>query len=227
MKQYLIITLLILAACTPQTVTKENVTAKANLSITQVLDEFDALDAQYNTTWREEQIPKKIIRPEALQSWTSHVLALRNITEKNTLAYELLEARLDMLSAQTAIYLGVEVGEKGSVPLKKEGEEYLPGKLNCANAEDMAKTTRLYQMAFHNYLYFAHHMDKVLEKSVETRERIGVNKERMPFYQSSFQDAVKKIEATAKAVKEQCGVTIKLAPEPEMPAIPQHGVIAS
>lgn len=228
MKQYLLITLLILAACTQQTVT-EKVTekAKANLSIAQVLDEFDALDSQYNTTWREEQISKKLIKPEALDQWTSHVLALRNITEKDTLAYTLIEARLDMLSAQTAIYLGLDIGEKGAVPLKKEGEEYIPGKLNCANAENMAKATRIYQVAFHNWLYFAHHMDIVLEKSIETRERIGINAGRMAFYQSPFQDAVKKIEATAKAVKDQCEVTIELEPEPEMPEVPPGGALAS
>lgn len=229
MKRYLLILLLLLAACTQQTVTKENITekAKANLSISQVLDEFDALDAQYNTTWREEQIPKNLIKPEALDQWTSHVLALRNITDQNSLAYNLIEARLDMLSAQTAIYLGLNIGEKGSVPLKKEGEEYIPGKLTCLNVEDMAKATKLYQMAYHNWLFFGHHMDVVLEKSIETRERIGVNEGRMAFYQSPFQNAVKKIEATAKAVRDQCGVTIELEPEPEMPEVPLGGAAAS
>jgi len=224
MKQYIMIAaVLLLVACTP--IKTETPKAKANISITQILDEFDSLDAQYNTTWRQEEIPKKMIKTEALRAWTANTFALRNATENNTLEYELITARLDMLSAQTAFYLGMEVGIKGEVLFEQQGENFTAGKVNCTNVKEIAKETKLYQIAFHNWQDFGDHMDIVLQKSIEARQRIGVDTNRMAFYTAPFQKAIKKLDATVNAVRDQCGFAIKLEPEREMPPIPQSAVV--
>ncbi len=228
----LIAILVLLAACAPQAPLKEeNVTATtitANLTITDVLSEFDAFDAQYNTSWKKEQISKAMIRPEALQPWTDHLLALRNVTQKDTLANELIEARLEMLSSQTAVYLGVDVGPKGAVPYTKEANDtIIVGKLDCSNIEHIAKATKLYQLAYHSWVRFASHMDRVLQDSMEAREKLGINKNKMPFYTSSFQDARQKVKASAQAAEEQCGFRMALVPEPDIPTDLQHAGSAS
>ncbi len=225
MKAVLLIFLALLAACTPQPAPQENATEttpepalQANVSVQSMIDEFDALDAQYNTTWKKEQIPKNMIKPEALQPWTDHTLALRNITPENSLAHELILARLEMLSAQTAVYLGAQIGEKGSVPISRgENDTFTAGTLDCANAEPMAKATKLYQVAFHSWQRFAGHMDTVLQFDASVRSELGVDESRMPFYQSSFKDARQKIGAAARALEEQCRIIVKLEPEPEIP----------
>lgn len=223
MKQVIpiIAVLVLLAACVqmPQETTNatNTTTIQANLTVNDVLGEFEALDAQYNTSWMKEQIPKSMINPKTLQQWTDRTLALKNITMKNTLASELIDARLEMLSAQTAIYLGVRIGEKGAVPLAIEEEHFIAGRLNCNNIKEIAEATRLYQVAFHSWERFGGHMDTVLQDDIAARPILGVNNNRMPFYQSSFQKAREKIEVTAKAVEEQCGFKIKLEPEPEIP----------
>jgi len=230
MKQIiLIIAILFLLAACVEVQPEANVSKqiKANLTTEQVLQEFEAIDKELNTTWLKEQISKNMIRPDALGTWTSRTLALRNVTETNTTAYDLIQARLDMLSAQTAVYLGVEIGENGYAPLEKKDGEFTAGKIDCSKAESIAKATRLYQVAFHNWMTFANHMDNVLLKDKESRSIIGINKERPPFYASNFQDARNKIQATSKAVKEQCSLTIPLEPEPDIPKDPQSGVYQS
>lgn len=225
--------LLLLAACTPHVEQKNepatiSTTTKANLTVDNIFREFDALDAQYNTSWKKEHIPKSMINPKALQPWTDYTLALKNITQKDTLASELIDARLEMLSAQTAVYLGVEIGQKGAVPSTTgENDTIIIGTLNCSNIEDIAKATKFYQMAYHSWQRFSGHMDNVLQYDVAARAIIGVDNNKMPFYESSFQKARKKIEATAEAAKEQCGFAIKLEPEPKIPPILQHGGVVS
>ncbi len=229
-----IIALIVLAACVQVPMEKnatnvsETATIHANITVQDILNEFDALDAQYNTSWKKEQIPKSIINPKALRQWTDHTLALKNITRRGTLASELIDARLEMLSAQTAVYLGVEIGRKGAVPFTAgENDTFIIGTLNCSNIKDIAKATKLYQVAFHSWERFSDHMDNVLQNDAAAREFLGVDKNRMPFYESAFQKARKKIEATAEAAKEQCGFAIKLEPEPEIPPILQHGGVVS
>jgi hypothetical protein len=230
-----IIALVVLAACVQVPTEKNDTniielkkTMQANLSVQDILNEFEAFDKQYNTSWKKEQIPKSMINPKALRPWTEHTIALQNITQKGTLASELINARLEMLSAQTAVYLGVEVGQKGAVPFtEKENGTFIIGTLNCSNIEDMAKATKLYQVAFHSWERFSGHMDNVLQNDIAAREFLGVDKNRMPFYESSFQKARKKVDATAEAAKEQCGFAIKLEPEPEIPQVLQHGGSAS
>lgn len=231
MKTFTIIALILLAACTPAIVEKNETnitTAKPNVTTQDILNEFEALDIQYNTSWKKEQIPKNMINPKTLQQWTDYTLALKKNTQKDTLASELIEARLEMLSAQTAVYLGVEIGQKGTVPSTTgENDTIIIGTLNCDNIEDIAKATILYQMSFHSWQRFAHHMDNVLQNDIPLRTIIGVDNNKMPFYESPFNRARKKIVATEKAAREQCGFAINLEPEPETPPILQRGGVVS
>jgi hypothetical protein len=225
----IIVMLVLLIACTPHVEQqKENSTTNVNLTVDNIFREFDALDAQYNTSWKKEHITKSMIDPKVLPQWTDYTLALKNITQKDTLASELIDARLEMLSAQTAVYLSVEIGQKGAVPYTTgENDTIIVGPLNCSNIEDIAKATKLYQVAFHSWQRFSGHMDNVLQYDVAARAIVGIDNNRMPFYESSFQKARKKIEATAKALREQCGFAIKLEPEPEIPPNLQHGGVVS
>jgi hypothetical protein len=228
MKTITLIALIFLSACVQVAVEKNetNLTAPAqpNVTVQDILNEFEALDAQHNTSWMKEQIPKSMISVEALRHWTDQLITLKNFTAKDSLAYELIEARLEMLSAQTAVYLGAQVGEKGSVPFTRSGENVTIGALNCTNMKEIARATKLYQVSFHSWQRFAGHMDTVLQFDMTARNKLGVDDKRMPFYQSSFQGAREKIRATAEAAKEQCGVQFNLEPEPEIPKnLPRFG----
>jgi hypothetical protein len=230
MKALAPILLILLAACV-QVVVEENQTnatpttaPQPNVTVQNILDEFEAIDAQYKTSWMNEQVPKNMIRPESLEPWTNKLLMLKNLTPKDSLAFELIEARLEMLSAQTAVYLGAQIGEKGSVPFTRTGENATIGTLNCTNIKEIAKATKLYQVSFHSWQRFAGHMDAVLQFDIDARNKLGVDDKRMPFYQSSFQGAREKIRETAEAAKEQCGVQFNLEPEPEIPKnLPRFG----
>ncbi|MEM3154706.1 MAG: hypothetical protein QW165_04035 [Candidatus Woesearchaeota archaeon] len=223
MKAIVLIILATLAACAPATVEKNKTIAtpapqiKANLTLQDVLNEFEALDAQYNTSWKEEHIPKKMIPAQALQPWTDRTLALRNLIPEHSLSHELIQARLEMLSAQTAMYLGKTIGEKANVPYTIMGERVTVGEIDCANAKHISDALRLYQMAYHSVKRFMGHMDTVLQYEPGVRNKIGIDKTRMPFYESEFPYAGKRIRETAKALKEQCNVNVPIEPEPEIP----------
>lgn len=210
MKKYIIILLALLIACAPEQIEQKNETKKVEMTLQNILDEFEALDAQLNTSWKQEKIPQNMIKIEALQAWTDHVLALKEIIQTDTPASVLIEVRLDMLSAQTAYYLGAEIGEKGEVILTREGENLVAKNIKCENAEEIAKATKLYKLSVQSTITFNGNMDLLLQKSIEAREKIGTNENRPAFYESEFPSAEQRIEAIKTALKEQCQIELKI-----------------
>ncbi len=221
MKRYLlIIAFILLTACKPPAPqTNETITNITNatketatplLSLSEVLDEFAALDADLNTTWKKEQIPDNMIRPLAVEQWTKRLKLLEDLTEKNSSANRLVQARLEMLRSQVAYYLGAEIGEKGIVPLKQEGETFTPGLVACENRKEIEKATKLYHISYKHYGKFVTLMDDILQNSVEAREKIGIDENRLAFYEAPFKYGQNKMDTITKAVEEQCNYVISL-----------------
>ena len=221
MKQYwIIITLLLLASCkqTPpqinDTIINETKIAtpiqQPLLSLSEVLDEFAVLDADLNTSWKEEKIPSNIIASNAIEPWTKRLKLIEDLTEKDSLAHKLVQARIEMLHSQAAYYLGAEIGEKGAIPLKQENKTVTAGKVECNNVQEIEKATKLYYTSYNHYMKFFDLMDNILQNSKEAREKIGIDQTRIKFYESYFAQAQKKIDATKNAVEEQCNYVITL-----------------
>jgi len=216
-KIMLIIAFLLLAACKPPTPqineTATNITTDATqplLSLSEVLDEFSVLDADLNTSWKKEELPKNMIPPLAVQAWTKRLKLLEDLTEKDSPARKLVQARLEMLRSQVAYYLGAEIGEKGTVPLKEENDEFTPGFVACENVNDIEKATKLYALSLKHYLKFVQHMDNILQYSPEARQKIGIDENKVAFYSAPFNFGQKKIDATIAAVEDQCNYVITL-----------------
>jgi hypothetical protein len=221
MKKYLtIITFLLLIACEqPAPQTNEtiitNITANITLttpmlSLTEVLDEFSVLDVDLNTSWKKEHIPNNMILPTAVEPWTKRLKLLEDLTEKDSFANKLVQARLEMLRAQVTYYLGAEIGDKGIVPLKLEGMEFTPGLVACENIKDIEKSIKIYSISYSHYLKFVGHMDSTLQSSEEAKQKIGIDENKIAFYDGPFNQAQKKIAATLKAVEDQCDYLITL-----------------
>jgi len=213
-RHLLIIAFLLLAACKPpmpeinQTATNATPATQPFLSLSEVLDEFAVLDADLNTSWKKEQLPDNMIPMAAVEPWTKRLNLLEDLTEKDSFAHKLVQARIEMLRSQAAYYLGAEIGEKGTVPLKQEQTTFTPGLVNCENIKEIEKATKFYYTANKHYLKFFKLMDSILQNSVEAREKIGVDENRILFYDGPFAYADKKIETIKTAVEEQCGYLI-------------------
>jgi hypothetical protein len=211
--KYTILIFLLLIACKPivQPVATSTPQATAQLlTLSQVVDEFAVLDADFNTSWHEEEIPKNLIPLEAIEPWTKRLQLMKNLTEPGSLPEMLVEARLDMLRAQISYYLGKEIGEKGEVPLKQEGINFTAGQINCENKNEIATATKLYSLSYKSWLEFQLALDEILQKSQEAREKIGIDEKRPAFYNSLFGTAQHKIDAIVEAMKQQCGVALNL-----------------
>src|SRR3990172_3631387 len=223
MKRYLltVIVLLLIACEQPAPPTDEIIITEANittnitlttplLSLSEVLDEFSVLDADLNTSWKKENIPEKLISPTAVEPWTKRLKLIEDLTEKDSVANKLVQARLEMLRSQVTYYLGAEIGEKGTVPLKLEGETFTPGLVACENIKDIEKSIKIYSISYSHYLKFVGHMDNILQSSEEARQKIGIDETKIAFYDGPFNQAQKKIAATLKAVEDQCDYVITL-----------------
>lgn len=223
MKKYLlIIALMLMVACeqpAPQPnetiIIETNITTNITLttpllSLTEVLDEFSVLDADLNTSWKKEQIPDNMIRPLAVEPWTKRLKLIEDLTEKDSLANKLVQARLEMLRTQITYYLGAEIGDKGIVPLKLEGTEFTPGLVSCENIKDIEKSIKIYSISYSHYLKFVGHMDNILQSSEEAKQKIGIDDTKIAFYDGPFNQAQKKIDSTLKAVEDQCDYVITL-----------------
>lgn len=198
---------ILLIACAPTEVKEEH----KKLNFDQVLAEFDAIDAQFGTNWKKEQIPNNMIPFPNLPAWTEKTLALENLTEKDTPERVLVEIRLDMISAQTSYYLGQQIGEKGQVKVSKQNETWkLDEPINCDNLEDIAKATKLYWLSYQSWINFMNNMDLLLQKDKPSREKIGSNDNRVSFYTAPFGQAEDGTKAIVKAVENSCGKTINL-----------------
>ncbi len=214
MKKIALLMLLLAACTTPAQTNSTNTTALSNTTLRIMLDEFAKIDTELNTSWHEEEIPRKLIPPTAIEPWTQKLIALKNSTEPDSFPDKLVEARLNMLKSQAAYYLGAEIGAAGALVMKgEEGKFTVTEKINCERLPSITKATQYYAHSFAHWLKFVHHMDDLLQKSDEAKELIGTNLARPKFYTPSFADAAGKINATATAVKQQCGYDIALPKE--------------
>ena len=212
MKQYILLALAILIACqTPVT--------KTNLTTSDVLEEFTKIDAELNTNWHEEQIPDNMIRPDAIEPWTAKMIFLKDrlAQQNNTIAEKLVNARLDMLKSQLAYYASARIGEKGKIDFVEENGLKPSEIINCSDVKLIAKSLGLYNTAYIAWTNFTLHMDEVMQKDVEIREKIGTGEKKPKFYETQFPHALKLIEASTKAVYDQCQVEIIIQDKMEDP----------
>lgn len=211
-EKILLIALILLTACQTTIQPATNTTSNATfpkVTLTDVLEEFSMIDAELNTSWHKEEIPENMIPPEAIQPWTERLQVLQGAVEKNSAPALLIEARLDVLRSQLAYYLGAEIGEKGALLMEQNGKEFKATNVNCENVQEIAKATKLYYLSFKSWLEFVGHMDELLQNH-EAQQKIGTNEKRPAFYKPTFADAQAKIDATVKAVEEQCRLAINL-----------------
>ncbi len=223
MKKFALV-LLFLVACTApvkENPPATNITVQSNLTLRAMIDEFAKIDSELNTSWHEEEIPRKLISPAAIEPWTQRLIVLKNTTEPDSFPDKLVEARLNMLKSQAAYYLGATVGAEGALIIKgEEGKFTVTEKINCERLPSITKATQLYALSFAHWLRFVHFMDDLLQKSDEAKELIGTNLARPKFYTPTFADAGAKINATVTAVKQQCGYDIPLPKEARYEAKP-------
>jgi len=190
----------------------QEATLKENMSFDEALNYLDALDKEYNSSWKKEQIPTNMIRPEILGEITNKTLELEKRIEKDTPQSTLVQARLDMISAQTAYYLVQKIG--GTLNFTKEnGTLQVKEPIDCNNIETIAKSTKLQYMTYQSWNNFMQNMDTLLQKNKEARYKIGINDQRISFYDSPFgkyEEMEQYFQTINQAAQQQCGKTIKL-----------------
>lgn len=201
MKKIILLLLIIsMAACqqAKPAITQPNLT---DVTRQIVLEQFALLDNEYGTDWHAEQIPTNMIKLDAVEPWTARMIFLKDrIQSKNdTTAETLIDARIDMLKAQLSYYLMLKNGE--------EGQANLTQNIDCKNAKIIAKSLGLYNTAYTNWYNFTLHMDAVLQDE-EMRELIGANDKKPEFYESTFGNVKKYIEAVQQKVYQDCEIEI-------------------
>ena len=151
MKRLLVIFMLLLAACVPQIDTAPETT---ELTLNDVLAEFDKLDSELNTSWKEEQIPDNMLPLKKMEPWTSQLLFLRERTTDELLT-NLIDARIEMIKSQLAYYLVAKQGEAGSVEMVKSGKEYtVTEEINCEDIPSIKEAARQIQLSHKSHLAF-------------------------------------------------------------------------
>lgn len=198
----LFVLLLLLAACQP-------VQNETSITLSSVLDEFSELDSELNTSWRTEHIPDNIIEMEAIEPWTAKMLFLKDrlAGQNETLLFNLVDARIEMLRSELAYRLMLQVGEKGVVDTAiKNNEAVVLEEINCDDASEIAEFNRLYYLSYKYYINFNRFMDDLLQDSLEARSRLG-NSNRPAFYDSKLGNADKRVAAIGDVLVEKCSVT--------------------
>lgn len=203
MKRIALVLLILLAACqapTDPALEQE----PTDLSLQGIINEFEALDNTYNTNWQEERIPDNIIRLDAIEPWTKRLTTLQDRLDETSAAYQLIDARLAMLESQLALYLREDY-EHGDVTLVKEDDEYVVSEiLNCDNVPDIINANNLYVKSYNAYFRFFNTMDDLLQTSPDAQQLIGVDNNRLAFYDSPFSDIEKQVKAIEDAIIMQC-----------------------
>ncbi|PIN75872.1 hypothetical protein COV18_01690 [Candidatus Woesearchaeota archaeon CG10_big_fil_rev_8_21_14_0_10_37_12] len=180
-----------------------------------VLAEFEKLDQQHNTSWKFEQVPDKIIPLSAIEPWTLQVRELQeNTTDKAT--KHLLDARLAMLRSQAAQYAMFSFGEQGNLAMVQQGKQYkVIETIDCDDAPTIIKTAEIRGESYDSWVDFYVNMDYVLMSSKKAKELLGtgVNNRTKYYYNPGIAPTLKILQATQKALKEQCNITVDLLSE--------------
>ncbi len=209
MRKILICLLVVLAACQAQEPAKTTANA-TNITLQNVLDEFEKLDAQLNTTWKQERIPDKLIDADAIEPWTANMIFLKDRLANDELLADLVQSRIEMLRAQLAYHLMSKVGEDGVV--ETEGNvthAKVIEKIDCTKIEKIQEFNRLFRLANKYYLNFVRLMDEVLQRSPEAKAALADDK-RIAFYDSKLGNVEARTEAIKNAVQEECGYELAL-----------------
>lgn len=157
------------------------------ISLQEVVMTFDKIDSELNTSWRTEEIPKNLIRPQAIEEWRAHVLFLKNQAALGTIEEQLLDARLNMLKAQAAHYLVMQNGPESVLETRRNVgvsnvTYFVSQDVDCTNAPKILHSLRLLQEEHNAWKSFFTSMDDILQESTEARTLIGVNENRPKFY---------------------------------------------
>ncbi|MBI2564487.1 hypothetical protein HYV79_00665 [Candidatus Woesearchaeota archaeon] len=180
------------------------------------------LDKKYNTNWREENVPLKLIQQEKIlpyltdleklyenaknKSPSSEIILVAgsnyqiNISER---ILDFLNARKEMLTAQKYYYESSEIGDKGIIDFEyRNTEPFITETVDCDNIEYLSNATQILNKtisAARNAMFL---LDKAMISWVEGQEKIGVNEYRAQFYTSRLGRINTQIELNEWSIKE-------------------------
>lgn len=172
---------LLLASCAPAA---ED--AGSALTIHDVLDTFNDIDAELNTSWKEEQLPANPIPLAAIEPWTAELLFLndRIAEQNNTVITNLLAARMSMLKSQLAAHLLAQERAKIRATITADGAT----NVNCDEKTHVRTLLSLYGEMHDSWIQFRNRLDAALQESHTARAALA-DAHRPAFYESDINNA--------------------------------------
>jgi hypothetical protein len=191
-KAIFLIMLLFLVACTSQISTPKNFQEASEI--------IDKLDEKYEASFKQEQIPLKILD---IQSISSYVAELRMLNSSIDYSNEdgkyvswLIQGRINMLESQRFFQLGQDIGEKGTV---------IPT-FKCSDASYIQQVNDYYNQSLNYFLSAVTLFDELLTRHEESREYIGIDETKIRFFLSKVEDLSFEVRRNEESLKKYCNI---------------------
>lgn len=209
---FLVILLIVLIGC------KRNFEVEINednvKDIPSTLTVFDQIDKKYNTEWRKEQIPNKLIGFSVVDKAVADIGKIKEIQAKMNLSqkvsisplkdvlYNLTTAREKMLESEK-YYMEMEnLGEAGKIKFyyNEAGQPTINQTINCSHTPTLIQGAELIDKSFLAGTEAKQALDHVLQESVESRDIIGINKDKPKFYLTLFAEVKRQADINRQIV---------------------------
>ena len=186
-------------------------TVKDIPSTIKVLDE---LDKKYDTEWRKESIPTKLIEFSVVDKIIADIGRIKEVHSKMNLSqkvslsplkdvlYNLTTAREKMLESEK-YYLDMEaLGDSGRIKFyyNEQGQPAINQTINCSHVPNLLKGAVLIEKSFEAGTEAKMALDHVLQESEESRSIIGINKDKTRFYVIKFAEIKRQAEINRQIV---------------------------
>jgi|SRR3989344_7471290 len=159
------------------------------------------LDKKHNATFRQETIPKKVLRLEKISPLIDDLKILLNETNSTdkdgdltAAKLRLIQGRIDMLQAEESLQVAMGMGKQG----------VLKQTFICSESQDIKKQSYYFNQTNILAAKALGEFDSVLSKYVDFREVFGVNDDKIEFYNSDTTEYRQIAAANIKALAEKC-----------------------
>ncbi len=176
--------------------------------IPSTLSVFDQIDKKYNTEWKQESIPNKLIGLSVVDKAVADIGKIKelqakmNLTQKVSISplkdvlYNLTTAREKMLESEK-YYLEMEnLGDAGKIKFyyNEHAQPVINQTINCSQVPTLLKGAELIDKSFIAGTEAKMALDHVLQESSEARDIIGINNKKPKFYSIKFAEVKRQAE---------------------------------
>ena len=168
-----------------------------NINFMGVFNAIQALDKEYVTEWKKEQLGKYLVPLSIIGPYLAELGKIRILINETTdeKAILFVEARIAMLESQRNFQKAIALGTTAIVNERS----------GCKDVEVLTQGRDLYNASLQAGHKFSKNMDRILSladvKEPEVLDVIGVNLEKPRFYLSPFGDMYKIVEFNNNAIK--------------------------